>query len=90
MGMTKDPRPLIERVPVHDIFATDLGRIDVFESHLRLVLFAEQFETEGAPAFREVVGKVIMPRKVILPAINRVLVAVGYAPVISVPPDIKH
>jgi len=90
MGIVKDPRPLIERIPLQDIFATDLGRIDVFDSHVRLVLSAEQFETEGAPAFRDVVGKVIMPRKVILPAINRVLVALGYTAVEAAPSEFKH
>jgi len=79
-------RTLQERERVDDTFAHDLGRVDVFESHVRFVLFCEEFGHEGAAPMR-IVGrghKIIMPKRVIIPAIGRVLFALGY----SAMPDI--
>lgn len=79
MGAYFDARPLIERIPIDDTSAHDLGRIDVFENQVRLVFFAEQFDEEGGHPVR-VIGrghKLMLPRCVLVPAIGRVLFSLG-------------
>lgn len=79
MGSIRDPRPLVEIKPIKDKFVSDLGRIDILNGNVRFVLWSEQFPEEGAPAIRVITAKLVMPRPVIIPAINRVLFALGYA-----------
>jgi len=77
MGVFRDPRPLIEKTPVIDTFVSDLGRIDILDGNARFVWFTEDVQEEGAPGIRVVRCKVVMPRSVIIPAVHRVLFAIG-------------
>lgn len=80
MGLMTDMRALSERENVRDTFADDLGRVEVFENHVRFVLFTKQFDQEGGPPVYLVSRghKIIMPKSVIVPAIGRVLFALGH------------
>lgn len=77
---------LTERGRVEDTFAHDLGRIDVFETDVRLVFFSRHFDREGAPPLY-LIGrghKLIMPKPVLVPMIGRILFALGH----TVMPDL--
>lgn len=86
MGLVTDMRPLIERGHVKDTFAHDLGRVDVFETDVRLVLFTKQYDQDGGPPVH-LVGrghKIVMPKHVVVPLVGRVLFALGH----TVMPDL--
>lgn len=85
MGMSRDPRPLVEPVFVKDTFVSDLGRVDILGENVRFVLFTEQFPEEGEPAARVVECKIVMAKAAVLPALARVLFALGLT---AVPPDV--
>lgn len=72
---------LIETVPVTDVFASDLARVEILGSNARFILFAKHFPEEGAAAIHVVVAKIIVPVDVIPAAIARVLFALGHAAV---------
>lgn len=79
MGSIRDPRPLVELTPIKDKFVSDLGRIEILNGNVRFVCWTEHFPEEGAEPLRVVSAKIVMPRPVIIPAINRTLFALGYA-----------
>lgn len=68
---------LIEAVPIGDIFASDLGRVDILGKNIRLIWYTERFPEEGAPAEYVVVAKIVIPVDQIAPAVARLLFAVG-------------
>lgn len=77
MGMENEPR---------DVFASDLGWVDVLGKNVRINLVVDRFQCAGAPAERRVVAQIIMPLDVLPGAIQRILFAVGTSPEVIIHP----
>ena len=72
-----DTSALFDTLRVKDIFASDLGRIDLLGDNVRFVLYVDHFQDEGSPAEKQIVSKIVLPKRVVLSAIQRVAFALG-------------
>lgn len=68
--LTEDPR-------VHDVYASDLGRIEMLGPNVRFIFYVDRFHEEGSAPDHLSVAKLVMPRAVIYSAIQRTFFALG-------------
>jgi hypothetical protein len=77
MGMSRGDRQYVEHQCIHDIFVSDLTRVDVMGENVRFVLHVEQPLEEGGLSENIIVAKLVMPRAVVLTVIQRMMFALG-------------
>jgi hypothetical protein len=64
--MMRDPRPLVELMPITDIYADGIGEIENLGDCFRMIFFTYSRPLEGGATERVVVAKVVRPKKSIL------------------------
>lgn len=66
MGMLYTPRPLIEMMPITDIYADGIGEIENLGDCFRMIYFTYSQPFDGGPMERIAVAKLVRPKKTIL------------------------
>ena len=63
---TRDPRPLVEVVPINDIYADGIGSVENLGDCFRTIYFTFSWPLDGGAIERVVVAKIVRPKKSIL------------------------